>query len=123
MNLDARERKRSTVRASHALARRTSIQHVEELIAKQLGETDRNHTVTRIGEQVGGGTFRDGPTVVRIVIGVATEDVVKGKVVVVEEHVPHVCVHACIVYHDLVGEPGLACSGFFTGLMRTASPV
>ena len=58
--LDARVRKRSTVRASHALARRTSIQHVKELIAKQLNETDSNSTVTRIGEQVDGGTFVDG---------------------------------------------------------------
>ena len=60
MNFDAQERKRSTVRASHALARRTSIQHVEDLIAKQLHETDSNHTVTRIGEQVDGGTYEDG---------------------------------------------------------------
>ena len=60
MNLDARERKRSTVHASHALARRTSIQHVEKLIAKQLNETDRNQTVIRIGEQIDGGTFVDG---------------------------------------------------------------
>ena len=127
-----RVRKRSTVRASHALARHTSIQHVEELIAKQLNETDSNHTVTRIGKQVDGGTFVDGihleslpatslsehqhganailngsedqivpgPTVDRIVIGVVIEDVVKGKVLVVDEHVPHVRVHACIVYHD-----------------------
>ena len=107
MNLDARVRKRSTVRASHALARRSSIQQAEELIVKQLNETDSNHTVTRISEQVDGGTYVDGthreslplpvclyintvPTppstaartessVDRIVIGVVTEDVVKGK--------------------------------------------
>ena len=60
VNLDARARKRSTVRASYALARRTSIQQVEELIAKQLNETDSNHTVTRSGEQVDGGTYVDG---------------------------------------------------------------
>ena len=57
MNLDARVRKRSTVRANHALARRSSIQQAEELIVKQLNETDSNHTVTRIGEQVDGGTY------------------------------------------------------------------
>ena len=36
------------------------LQHVKELIAKQLNETDSNITVTRIGEQVDGGTFVDG---------------------------------------------------------------
>ena len=48
----------------------------------------------------------NGLTVDRIVIGVVFEDVGKGKVLVVEEHVPHVRVHARIEYHDLFRPTG-----------------
>ena len=130
---DARVRKRSTVRASHALARRTSIQHVKELIAKQLNETDSNSTVTRIGEQVDGGTFVDGtrresiplpvcpyinlvPTppstaartkLCTVSLSTASLSALFSKTSAkAKEHVPHDRVHACVEYHDLFRPTG-----------------